>query len=745
MESDIEFSIGADTSVLEEKMEMADAAFKRLASGTARYAPGPLESMSKAAADVFSLEYLSRKYNEALKGIRKGLREGNSFYAAQFSEEASRYKQFLEAAKKSQLKSTYISEEKGFKYEINSEAAEKDKAANKDKRKDAKEKEGKAADKDKKEGKAADKDKRKDGKEEKGKAADKDKKKDVKEEEIKQSEITDETKAQNREYNEHYLKLGKIHKVILGILAAWRAMKGLAGIVADKVGVINEARGALMTDVDSAATANVDRTYAMILRGIKNLGSNAPFSEGAYKSAVEKLQTMRENALTGQGVDEQYTIAVQQMNRMLGTDLNAEELLTGSKGKSGVEIFNGIMETVEKKMADIANMGRLEQSQLLGYLRTVLGAEIANGLMSNANKSKASTDPYSKLTALEKILLAGGAEAANTKLVSSTERLTSATSELKTAFDVFKSVLLDQVSPGLASFLGAVTKFTQWATNALSHLPGFPKDKEEVKQKIADNKARSTSNASLQWTGNPIKDAWNRAKEAGRMFAANKNLIADFKADKKSSEKMLSNFSAHQALLRGNDLLNHPNSLVDYQIGLMYTSPEYAAKEMNFAVESHAISSRLQEIEKKGLFQTNEYGERVWTKFSDPFTKSVASRLRTLNGDKNWTEHEILNILGTDSTLSGYWHQYFGEGGAYDANIESEAAIREYFERMVPNEYWVNRALGWNRDNTGERISGARAVEVEGGVKVYLDTTALKNGMEFTVPLKSKDMISELN
>lgn len=702
MASDIEFTIGADVSDLEEKMEMADAAFKRMAAGTARYAPDPQASMSKGASDLYALEHIKQKYNEALKRLKASLRHEDSYNAAVFSEDATKYKQFLDAAKKSRLKTTYIPAENGgeeaFKYEIISDAIEKDKLANK--------------------------------------------------EEIKQGEITDETKAQNREYNAQYINLTKLHKLILSILAAWRAMKGLVGAVTDKIRISNEARGALMTDADSAFSANVNKTYAMILRGIKNLGANSPFSEGAYKSAVEKLQTMRESALTGQGVDEQFTIAVQQLNRMLGTDLNAEELLTGSKNKSGVEIFNSILETVENKMGDIAKMGRVEQSQVLSYLRTVLGEGVANGVMLNANKSMITGDIR---TAIQKILEAGGSESANTNLVRSTEKLSESTIQLRVAFDVFKSELVDKITPGLVTFLGALTRFTAWATSILDKLfPKMPETKEEVEQQIKDNEAKYDVNSSFvgpaDYNGSVIdvgKALWHQNELA---FKSSHDLAAAQKAGKKESQEMLKSLNTGQALVKANKIYSNPGSAVDLMAADVFASPKYGSGFAEENAERIKQMAAIREIASKGIYSINEYGVKLWTQFDDPFTQDLANRLRTINPDYKWSNmHDVENsFFGEDFRFKELRAKYFGEGGMYDWRM-GEETIADYFSRVMSQADQLRYMLALNMDNTGERVRGTEAVQVAGGVRVILDTTSFGTKEVFVPLTRKEDFISELN
>lgn len=276
--------------------------------------------------------------------------------------------------------------------------------------------------------------------------------------ELKDEEITNEAKAQNREMNEHHIKLGKTLTLLGLIKAAVEAIKKAWAGAFDRQAELMKGTGFLTMDPIGTFHANTDRTYAMIMAGLKHMGAAAPFQMGALNEFLTRIQTAKENAMMGKGVDENLTIAFQQLNDILGTRLNAEQLLTGDPTRSNVEIAREILDTLEKQLPKLASMDEMTRSRLMGYIRTAVGPELANALAANYNLNLRTGDTR---TMLEKTVSHGGSEITNYNIADATAKITNAVAELSEALDKLKDQFLTLIT-------GPLTQFTNTLTNSIT-------------------------------------------------------------------------------------------------------------------------------------------------------------------------------------------------------------------------------------------------------------------------------------
>ena len=63
-------------------------------------------------------------------------------------------------------------------------------------------------------------------------------------------------------------------------------------------------KGFFSVDSYSAMHANVDRSHAVISRGLGYMGAAAPFSMDAFDSVLKQLQDLNLKAISGQGIAE---------------------------------------------------------------------------------------------------------------------------------------------------------------------------------------------------------------------------------------------------------------------------------------------------------------------------------------------------------------------------------------------------------------------------------------------------------
>lgn len=278
--------------------------------------------------------------------------------------------------------------------------------------------------------------------------------------EIKQSEITDETKAQSREYNAHYIKLSKVHKLLLSILATWQAIRKAVGFGVERAGQLNEEKGTFSIDAVQAYRANQDKHYAMIVRGEENLGAAAPIKASDISAMAKTMQDMRLKAMSGEGIgNEQYVISMQRLFDTFGVGISAKDLLSNGN-KSTLDITEEMLRLLENKiLPSINKMSGVDKDLAINDVLRVFGDSLADGVMANLNKRAIHGGTE---TAVDMLLRAGGNAVSPVDLTTITSGLSSSASQLKRAFEELKNVMLDMFSPALDKTLGKLTDFAEW-------------------------------------------------------------------------------------------------------------------------------------------------------------------------------------------------------------------------------------------------------------------------------------------
>lgn len=278
----------------------------------------------------------------------------------------------------------------------------------------------------------------------------------AKEEQLTQESITNETKEQSKEFNQHHIKLGKTLTILGLIKAAWEAIKKTVQAAFDKQLQLNKETGFLTMDPKGAFRANSDREYAMIMAGLSHMGKAAPFSIGAFDAALTDIQIQKERAMAGQGVDEAHAIAAQQLNDILGTKLNVQQLLTGDPSRSNTQILKEMLDAIETGLPKLASMDEKTQARMMSYIRTMVGPELANALMANYNLNLRTGE---NILTTDRVVGAGGSVSSNLNVAQATRKITTAGSDVANAFEKVRDKFLLLVSGPLTSILEKFARF----------------------------------------------------------------------------------------------------------------------------------------------------------------------------------------------------------------------------------------------------------------------------------------------
>lgn len=285
---------------------------------------------------------------------------------------------------------------------------------------------------------------------------------------VVQGEITDETKAQNREHNESYIKLSKLHKLLLAILAVWKAMQQIAKNVINRASEVNENLGYFSVDREGAFYGNVDKTRAMVYAGMRNMGATNPLTKSDYDAIATRMQEERTAALTGKGVNKEYVTAMQVLNQKWGLGLSAAQLYT--KGDVNLtEIENRDLKKIEEEVLPaLAKMSTLQRDQMTNYLQTIYGPNVMNALMANRNLRDAGSDIGALI---DRLLLHGENEIDNTNVSKYSSELADSFAELKESWKELGDTLLMDFFPAIKAVTGGLQAFVDWLRTKFNWAP----------------------------------------------------------------------------------------------------------------------------------------------------------------------------------------------------------------------------------------------------------------------------------
>ena len=444
-ESDIEFTVGLDTSnAKSDIMQMADAVFNRMTAMQAKLnqftgfqnvnssdfnASNITQGRTQAGSDIYAKAVLNQQLRAATSEMNKAIADAMDDVAKNAAEKVANIKGTLDALKASTAYGKFN--------QIEMSKDDKDIFA--------------FADKLNKE-----KSIRKDGSLLEGYKYNATEKIDEKHE-----EITDQAKAQNREYAQQIIFLTKILALFMAIKKAAEATIKMAF---DKQEWSNRIRGFFSVDRESALAANVDKTHAMVYRGIESLGKASPITSSAYDAAMSKMQDTRLKALSGEGIQsDQYVISMQRLFQRYGIGLDAASLL--SNGDVNLtDTMNDMLRVLENKiLPDLNNLGGVDKELVTKDILEIFGKDIVNGILSHANQRLLGGD---QSAAIDTILKTGSVEASNVNTGRAAREVSTAFAEVKSSWTELSNVILVDITPalvGLANVLKSIAdKLAEW-------------------------------------------------------------------------------------------------------------------------------------------------------------------------------------------------------------------------------------------------------------------------------------------
>lgn len=659
--SDIEFSVGLDISPAEQKINqlqenfsMADAVFERMQSNTynntssasASQSPlnnsGSAQKIEKAATDHLKA---AEKLSVAVEKLR--LQTERAELKSEWKKARTRYRKAEEANDQDEMASA-------------SEAmttAEGKFAAVDSRLKDVYEQERN--------------DKR------------------LKKENTTQREITDEVKAQGREYNDHYIKLSKFHKLLLSILGIWQAIKKAVGFNFDVAGRLNQEKGFFSVDRETAYEANRDKEYAMLQRGLENMGKAAPYSSEDVAEMAKTIQEMRLKAMSGQGVEnEPYVIAMQRAFDNFGIGVNAAQLLSDGSVKTLDIVFDMIRALENKVLPGIQKMSGVDKELATSDVMLLFGSKIVDGVMAHLNKNAITGGTE---TSIDQAIRLGGNAVSFNDITTASSEVVDAFAETKKTFDQVKQVLLVEFAPALTFLSGKLNDFGNWLADTFHFI--MPSNHFSPDRKGLVNMG------SFEQNLNSVRALKRTEMEKGTLFGQDRYTIrqgttANEELDWATTRKGLDAIKNQWGSVENYAAYAHKKGTSEERFNaLFYNSPVARTKEFGSSLEDLKgayILERLSNWFLAGALPDNKYDlkyEELGGLDVGKFGAALAQR-KVPSNVKSY--EDFINFIMKDSELAYLYQQIFGEGGSLNIGSEGVANPWMYLQKGFSGGNWLD-------------------------------------------------------
>lgn len=351
-------------------------------------------------------------------------------------------------------------------------------------------------------------------------------------------DIVEQDKKDNDELKEKLLLWSKIgatiyaiRKVISGLAKLWRfGTETVSGVNSN----LNEEHGFFSIDPEGALRANSDKTRALLYAGIRNMGENTPVSKEGLDYASSKMTEMWTAAMSGRNVDARTTIDVQRLKDFFGIDLSVAGLLTGEReGKTATDIQIDMMDKVEKQISKLAEADEITKGQVIDSLKNILGDELVNAIVANANKNLKIDATDLKLTLAERIMQQGGSAIPSGNLTEATTKAVTSLSNLNSALQQLKNTLVQELSPAFSKFTDGLAVLVNWINKKINKVEGTKNANDEIAFKTSVASLTQGRNAYGVYSQNKSKDQKDKFENKAQRVAndmKSKNVYDIFEA-----------------------------------------------------------------------------------------------------------------------------------------------------------------------------------------------------------------------
>ena len=468
-------------------------------------------------------------------------------------------------------------------------------------------------------------------------------------------------------------KLYLIKKVLNSIKNIWKRLSDTELKVTQRD--VKE-KGFFGVDAYSAMHANVDRSHAVISRGLGYMGAAAPFSMDAFDSILQQLQDLNLKAISGQGIaDEQLVISLQRLSDTLGMGFNIKDILT-DPNLNLTDFLTNLMNSVEKFLPKLNSLDDIKKSLVTNDIIKALGPELANALVYNYNYNQRTGGTS---TVMEQVTSKGTNAYGLIDYTKEAKKFTDALASSRSAVDDFKVSLASVFAP-------TGKKVVDKGTQLVSEGTMFINSQESKSRGL--NYSLQYSNFGKTWL--PFTNAKKDSKEQEDWFKQQEN--KEIAAEK----------------LKGAKDLNDIGDILDYAF---YNPTALAAGTSTTTLETSVSFWKASNIMEK--IRGKKFSE---LKGLSLYEMAIVEKL--YKGKKaNWT---------FDVNESNYKKQFdkvakamdfmFKEGGVWD--IKPDVDIKEYTKSILGDEEYI-QFLAWLLSEKNNILQQAGLMKKEGGFGYY--------------------------
>jgi hypothetical protein len=449
-------------------------------------------------------------------------------------------------------------------------------------------------------------------------------------------------------------------------------------------------KGFFGVDSYSAMHANVDRSHAVISRGLGYMGAAAPFSMDAFDSVLKQLQDLNLKAISGQGIaDEQLVISLQRLSDSLGMGFNIKDILT-DPNLNLTDFLTNLMNSVEKFLPKLNSLDDIKKSLVTNDIIKALGPELANALVYNYNYNQRTGGTS---TVMEQVTSKGTNAYGLIDYTQEAKKFTDALASSRAALDDFKVALAGVFAPAAKVVADQGNEIISEATMALQALNTESKGWSYA---LAYSGASDFISKDRE-----EQSAWFKKQENQETAARILEGTTDF-----SSLDDVLNYAYYnpRALAAGTS-----SASLEQTVGLWKGS--YLANKIQ--------GKTYNEVKAEKESGTTNFSPEEWSAVEDIYKLHLKGSWR-FKGD-NW------DVFNTKS-----WKKLFGEGGAWD--IQNGEPAVNYVTSMIGKEGYqlLIASILAEKNNF---LQEARIMK-EGGLSYYTPTDENGNQISGTVTLR---------
>lgn len=379
-------------------------------------------------------------------------------------------------------------------------------------------------------------------------------------------------------------------------------------------------KGFFGVDSYSAMHANVDRSHAVISRGLGYMGAAAPFSMDAFDSVLKQLQDLNLKAISGQGIaDEQLVISLQRLSDSLGMGFNIKDILT-DPNLNLTDFLTNLMNSVEKFLPKLNSLDDIKKSLVTNDIIKALGPELANALVYNYNYNQRTGGTS---TVMEQVTSKGTNAYGVIDYTEEAKKFSQALASSRAALDEFKTAL--------GGFFG----------------PAGKKIADQTTEKLAEGtmlvNALKSKSSDISYT--------LVHSGASEMFSADRKELSEWYKSQENQEKAAKKLEDAKDFNSLDDVLNYayynPTALAagTSSVGLERTIGIWKGSQLATRIKGKKFS----ELNEK------DFTPEEWAAINDVY---YGHRKKS----SKWT----FEGSGKDIFESSSWKKLFGEGGAWD-------------------------------------------------------------------------------